>query len=424
MSSKKLSIHFNQPVVRGDIHLDGSKSISNRALIMKALSHGADIRLDHLSTSKDTRLMNALLQSNDDVLDAGAAGTTFRFLTAYLAIQSKEVTLTGSERMKQRPIGELVNTLNEMGAQIEYLEKEGYPPLRFHPTDLSTFKRNISIQSTISSQYITALLMIGPSLPNGLELNLVGEVISRPYIEMTLSMMKHFGIEHTWINNTITIEPQSYQSNHLFVEGDWSAASYYYSLAAIADEAELRLFGISDQSLQGDAAIAEIGKLFNISTDYYPDHVIIKKIQKDLPKSIEWDFIKCPDLAQTVIAMCAATGISGVFTGLQTLRIKETDRIASMKTELKKVRVPFYRLPLKMSKQSGLEYYMVEGKATYHDIPVFSTYEDHRMAMCIAPLALQHTIEIEDPDVVSKSYYDFWKDLESLGMTAIRNSDF
>jgi 3-phosphoshikimate 1-carboxyvinyltransferase len=204
------------------------------------------------------------------------------------------------------------------------------------------------------------------------------------------------------------------------VEGDWSAASYYYSLAAIADEAELSLFGISDHSLQGDAAIAEIGKLFNIQTTYFPDYVVLKKTHDPLPTSIEWDFIKCPDLAQTVIAMCAATGISGVFTGLQTLRIKETDRIAAMKAELKKIKVPFYQLPAKMSKLSGIEYHMVEGKASYHDIPIFKTYEDHRMAMCVAPLALQHTIGIEDPDVVSKSYYEFWKDLETLGMVTTK----
>ncbi|MEO5582965.1 MAG: 3-phosphoshikimate 1-carboxyvinyltransferase [Saprospiraceae bacterium] len=417
MLHPKISIQFNRPVVHGDIHLDGSKSISNRALIMQALSKGANIQLEHLSTSKDTRLLTALLHSNEDVLDAGAAGTTFRFLTAYLAIQSKDVILTGSERMKLRPIGELVNTLNDMGAKIEYIEQEGYPPLKFHPADLSTFKRKISIQSTISSQYITALLMIGPSLPNGLELTMIGEVISRPYIEMTLTMMNHFGIQSSWVEDTVTIEPQVYQSNNLFVEGDWSAASYYYSLASIAEEAELNLFGISKQSMQGDAAIADISKLFNVFTTYHTDHVILKKITEPLPKSIEWDFIKCPDLAQTVITMCAATGVSGVFSGLQTLRIKETDRIAAMKAELKKIHVPFYRLPAKMSKQTGVEYYMVEGKAEFKDTPIFKTYEDHRMAMSLAPLALQHTIEIEDPEVVSKSYYEFWKDLESLGMT-------
>lgn len=416
MNTDKIRIHFDQKTIKGDIHLDGSKSISNRALIMKALAKGADIRLDHLSTSKDTKLMQALLESKETTLDAGAAGTTFRFLTAYLSIQNREVILTGSDRMKLRPIGELANTLNEMGARIEYVEKEGFPPLKFHPVDLNSFKRKVSIKSTISSQYITALLMIGPSLPNGLGLTMIGEVISRPYIEMTLSMMQHFGIESKWEGDTITIEPQVYQSNHLFVEGDWSAASYYYSLAAIADEAELRLFGISERSLQGDAAIAEIGKQFNIHTTYFPDHVVLNKSHKTLPSSIEWDFIKCPDLAQTVIAMCAATGITGVFTGLQTLRIKETDRIAAMKAELKKIHVPFYQLPAKMSKQSGIEYHMVEGKASFDQLPVFKTYEDHRMAMCMAPLALLHPIDIEDPEVVSKSYYEFWKDLQSLGL--------
>lgn len=401
----------------GAIHLDGSKSISNRALIIQALSNGADITLDHLSTSKDTQLMNALLSSQEPVLDTGAAGTTYRFLTAYLAICDKEVTLTGSERMKQRPIGELADTLLAMGAKIEYLENKGYPPLKFHPVDLRKLNRKVTIKSTISSQYISALLMIGPSLPNGLELTMIGEVISRPYIEMTLAMMKHFGVEASWIDETIIIEPQIYQANHLFVEGDWSAASYYYSLAAIAEKSELSLFGISANSLQGDSAIAEIGKFFNISTNFYSDHIDLKKMDHPLPKSIEWDFIRCPDLAQTVISMCAATGVNGIFTGLQTLRIKETDRIAAMKAELKKVHVPFYKLPAKMTKLSNLEYHMVEGKARFDDsVPEFATYEDHRMAMCMAPLALLHPIEIEHPSVVAKSYIAFWNDLESLGM--------
>lgn len=415
MVMNKIRLHFPKRVIHGKIYLDGSKSISNRALIMLALAGDHQNKLEHLSTSKDSRLMQSLLASKEEVLDTGAAGTTYRFLTAYLATQARKVILTGSERMKQRPIGELVNTLNIMGAGIEYVEKEEYPPLRFPGKPLQQTHRKISIRSTISSQYISALLMIAPCLPLGLELQLVGEVISRPYIEMTLAMMDHFGIKSQWQGDTITIEPQDYVSKPLFVEGDWSAASYYYSLAALAEEAELELYGISQNSLQGDAAIAEIGKIFNIHTTWYPDHVKLKKSSGPLPKSFEWDFIKCPDLAQTVIALCAATGVHGVFTGLQTLRIKETDRLAAMKAELKKVQVPFYQLPAKMSKESKIEYHMVEGKAVFDNIPVFSTYEDHRMAMCMAPLALLHPIEIEEPDVVEKSYPGFWKDLESLG---------
>lgn len=420
MVEENIRIHFPKSIIRGTIHLDGSKSISNRALIMKALAKEATISLDHLSNSKDTQLMQSLLQSNEPVLDAGAAGTTFRFLTAFLSISSKEIILTGSERMKQRPIGELADTLNFMGANIEYLENKGYPPLKFHPVDLSALKRKVSIKSTISSQYISALLMIGASLPNGLELTMIGEIISRPYIEMTLAMMKHFGIESKWEKDTIIIEPQSYKSNHLFVEGDWSAASYYYSLAAIAQEVDLSLYGVSDHSLQGDSVIADIGKLFNVHTTYFPDHIRLTKLNAPLPKSIEWDFIRCPDLAQTVLAMCAATGVTGVFTGLQTLRIKETDRIAAMKTELKKMAVPFYRLPDKMTKQSNIEYYIVEGQAQFNDTPSFATYEDHRMAMCMAPLALLHPIEILHKDVVAKSYGNFWKDLQSLGMEILQ----
>jgi 3-phosphoshikimate 1-carboxyvinyltransferase len=415
MGVNKIKLHFPKPVIQGKIHLDGSKSISNRALIMLALSGDKPSGLEHLSTSRDSQLMQSLLGSREEVLDTGAAGTTYRFLTAYLAIQGRNVILTGSERMKQRPIGELVSTLNAMGAGIGYVEKEGFPPLRFSGNALKQTTRRISIRTTISSQYISALLMIAPCLPLGLELQLVGEVISRPYIEMTLAMMEHFGIRSAWEGDTITIEPQPYVSKPLFVEGDWSAASYYYSLAAIAEEAELDLYGISNHSLQGDAAIAEIGQLFNVYTTWYADHVCLKKIPGPLPKSFEWDFIKCPDLAQTVIALCAATGVHGVFTGLQTLRIKETDRIAAMKTELKKLQVPFYQLPAKMSKASKIEYHMVEGKAVFDHTPVFATYEDHRMAMSLAPLSLLHPIEIEEPEVVAKSYPGFWKDLQSLG---------
>ena len=409
----RIRLHFPNPVIQGTIHLDGSKSISNRALIMQALAGNPNPELDHLSTSVDTRLMQKLLSSGEGVLDAGAAGTTFRFLTAYLATREKELILTGSERMKQRPIGELVNTLNELGAGIEFLERDGYPPLRFTGKKLIQVKNKIRIRATISSQYISALLMIAPALPGGLEIELIGEVISRPYIEMTLAMMKHFGINTSWVDDRIHIEPQSYQSRPLFVEGDWSAASYYYSLAAIAKEAHLDLYGIKDNSLQGDSAIASIARFFNIKTQYHSDHVTLTKSNQPLPSSIEWDFIQCPDLAQTVFTMCAATGVKGAFTGLQTLRIKETDRIAAMKAELKKVNVPFFQLPSRMSKQN--EYHMVEGKVHFEEIPVFSTYEDHRMAMCLAPLALLHPIEIEHPAVVGKSYPEFWRDLQSLG---------
>lgn len=419
MVDEHIRIHFPKSIINGSIFLDGSKSISNRALIMKALAGDTTISLDHLSNSKDTQLMQSLLQSNDKVLDAGAAGTTFRFLTAFFSISSKELILTGSDRMKQRPIGELADTLNAMGANIEYLENTGFPPLKFYPVDLALMKRKVSIKSTISSQYISALLMIGPSLPNGLELTMIGEVISRPYIEMTLAMMKHFGIESNWVDDTVTIEPQSFKSNHLFVEGDWSAASYYYSLAALADEVDLKLYGVSENSLQGDAVIAEIGKFFNIHTEYFTDHIRLTKTNAPLPKSIEWDFIRCPDLAQTVLTMCAATGVTGIFTGLQTLRIKETDRIAAMKAELKKISVPFYKLPDKMTKHSQIEYHIVEGKAVFNEIPSFATYEDHRMAMCLAPLALIHPIKILHKDVVVKSYGNYWKDLESLGMKMV-----
>jgi len=402
----------NKKIV-GEITLNGSKSIANRALIIRALCP-EDFPIKKLSNSKDTVLMDALLKSDSDVRDAGAAGTTFRFLTAYLSMQEGTQVLTGTKRMKQRPIGVLVEALRKLGAHIEYLEEEGYPPLKIHSPDNLGTNNQLSISAGTSSQYISALLMIAPTLPKGLELTLDGKIVSRPYIEMTLNLMKYFGVEHSWKDQTITVLPQTYQPKPFTVEADWSGASYYYAMAAFADELDLQLNGLFKESVQGDAILAEMMKQFKIKTTFNKKGVRLTKYKtKKLVPLFEWDFIKCPDLAQTLAVVCGGLGIQGLFSGLETLRIKETDRIAALQTELAKVQVYLSPLPKRFSPKSNKEYFMIDGKAVV-DNPTFPTYEDHRMAMAIAPLAMLGSIHVEEAMVVEKSYPLFWEDLQKL----------
>ena len=408
----------NNKSAKGTITLNGSKSIANRALIIRALCE-EDFPIHKLSNSKDTVLMDGLLKSNSEVRDAGAAGTTFRFMTAYLSMQQGTQVLTGTERMKQRPIGVLVDALRKLGANIEYLENEGYPPLKIHSPDADSYRQGHSNQVTISagtsSQYISALLMIAPTLPNGLELILDGEIVSRPYIEMTLNLMAHFSVLHQWNDNTIKVAHQKYQPRPFTVEADWSGASYFYSIAAFADEVDLQLNGLFEKSVQGDAVLVEMMEQFGIQSTFNETGVRLTKAAKDLPTNFEWDFIKCPDLAQTIAVICGGLGVQGLFSGLKTLRIKETDRITALQNELAKVQVYLSALPKRFSKNSTKEYFMVDGKAVVNSNPTFPTYEDHRMAMAFAPLAQLGQINIEEPKVVGKSYPMFWEDISLLG---------
>ena len=413
------SISKKDKTIKGEITLDGSKSISNRALILRALS--GDFDIEKISTSKDTQTLEKLLkafssQKEDETLElnTGHAGTTFRFLTGYLAMQNGTQILTGSDRMKQRPIGILVDALRELVAEIEYLENDGYPPLRIGSPKNNFHNNTITIPANTSSQYISSLLMIAPTLPNGLELTLDGKVVSVPYIQMTLNLMEQFGIKNDWNGNTIKIKNQSYQGNNFIVEADWSAASYYYSLAALADEVDLQLNGLFEKSTQGDAAIVSIMEQFGITTTFNDKGIHLKKSGKAPTPMFDYDFLNCPDIAQTLAVICGGLGTMGLFTGLDTLSIKETDRIAALQNELQKVQVFFSKLPPKFSKKPDTTYHMVEGKAVL-DTPTFATYEDHRMAMAFAPLALLGEVKIENPMVVEKSYPNFWKDLESLG---------
>jgi 3-phosphoshikimate 1-carboxyvinyltransferase len=400
-----LEIKAGKKNLKGSLKLDGSKSISNRVLLIKALSQ-KDFDIQNLSNSDDTQTFVQLLQQGTGELDAGAAGTTFRFLTAYFAFQKGTQILTGSARMKQRPIGILVEQLNRLGARISYLEKVGFPPLKIEeatPNNIST----LQIPANISSQYISALMMLAPTLPNGLEIELIGKIVSPSYLELTLGILSDFGIKSQWEGNQIKILPQNFQRLYYTIEADWSAASYYYSLAALADSADIFLKGLYKNSLQGDAVISEIMESFGIQTSYEKDGIRILKNEEKFPERFDYDFINCPDIAQTLVVICAAKGVPGTFTGLQTLAIKETDRCQALADELRPLGIEFSG-----DKKEGI--FELKGKIRFSETPLFKTYHDHRMAMSLAPLSILHKIKIEDPGVVSKSYPNFWKDLNSL----------
>ncbi len=399
----------------GAITLSGSKSISNRVLIIRALC-SQFFPIYGLANAKDTVLMQNLLASNDNVLDAGAAGTTYRFLTALLATREGVQILTGTERMKQRPIKLLVEALRSLGADIQYLENEGYPPLRIGPPHAIGTINELCIPADTSSQYISALLLIAPTLPQGLTLHLDGHIVSRPYIEMTLRLMAYFGVHHSWSGNMITVSPQAYRPRKFVVEADWSAASYYYAMAALSDVADLQLEGLHAGSLQGDAVLVEMMRHFGVETTFNGKKAhITKALNCPVPVLFEWDFLSCPDLAQTMAVVCAGLGVKGIFSGLETLRIKETDRIAALRSELQKIGVSLIEIPQRMSSKSGKQFFLIEGKASSPTLPVFDTYEDHRMAMAFAPIAIQFPIAIREPNVVEKSYPKFWEDLQKLG---------
>jgi 3-phosphoshikimate 1-carboxyvinyltransferase len=402
----------------GSLTLDGSKSISNRALIILALAGGKPSELlSHLSTSKDTQTLKKLLESSENHYDAGDAGTTFRFLTAFLSIQKGEQILTGSTRMKERPIGGLVNALRVLGANIEYLENEGYPPLKIgEPLNMGEQMRRIEIDGSTSSQFLSALLMIAPYLPQGLELVPVGKLVSRPYLMMTVRLMQYFGAEVSWHGETIIVAPGQYTAKPLQIEADWSAASYWYSMACFADDLDLFLGGLFTESLQGDAVLSKMMRQFGIESTFEGEGVRLTKNKQPITPIFEKDFIECPDIAQTLAVVCAGLQVKGVFCGLETLSIKETDRITAIRTELKKVGSNFIKLPPHFSKKHPeRQYFLIDAPAIFEKTPRFATYKDHRMAMAFAPLAFFHAVEVENPEVVSKSYPEFWKDLEDLG---------
>ncbi len=405
-------LHFSSNILKGEVTLAGSKSISNRVLIIQALCN-TDFKIEALANANDTELLAHLLKSNEEVLDAGPAGTTFRFMTAYLTLFGGNSIITGSERMKQRPIKVLVDACRKLGATIHYLENEGFPPLNIISGTISGGKQ-LAIPANTSSQYISALLLIAPILSGGLSLELTGKIVSKPYIEMTLGLMQYFGVSHKWENQVIVITEQAYQAKPFIVEADWSAASYYYSLAALSDEADICLNGLFENSLQGDSALVNIFESFGVKTHFTERGIRLIKHQTVIPDAFHYDFILCPDLAQTLAVVCAALGIKGYFSGLETLRIKETDRIQALENEISKggCHISLFST----DDNTGKEVYEVFGKFATSVVPVFKTYEDHRMAMAFAPLALLSPVEIDEPMVVIKSYPDFWTDFQHLGL--------
>ncbi|HEY8927775.1 MAG TPA: 3-phosphoshikimate 1-carboxyvinyltransferase [Mucilaginibacter sp.] len=411
-------------LAKGTIQLTGSKSECNRALIIEALSNGK-VKVENISDAADAVLLagilrdgvrNQKLELSGDVrseiehpaseINIGPAGTAMRFLTAYFTLQDEEVILTGSERMKQRPIGILVEALRVLGAQIEYVENEGFPPVKLKGS-LAQLSNKVSIKGNISSQYITALLLIAARLPFGLELHIEGDLTSRPYVEMTLAMLQTAGIQHTWTDNVIAIKNQEFAPTSIYIEPDWSAASYWYAIAALADEAELFLPGLTQYSLQGDSMITEIMANFGITSQFKDGGVYLQKEPKAIQRKI-FDLKECPDLAQTIIVVCAALGHEATFTGLETLKIKETDRIKALQNELAKIGVKLI--------EKGQVYKLDCSEKQIPERMFVNTYDDHRMAMAFAPLALiVPELEVEDADVVEKSYPAFWKDLEKVG---------
>jgi 3-phosphoshikimate 1-carboxyvinyltransferase len=401
-----IRLEFPNKKLQASIPLAASKSESNRALIINALSP-QPAQLQNLASARDTQTMIRLLASDDPTLDVLDAGTTMRFLTAFAAATQRDSIMTGTDRMKQRPIGILVDALRSLGAKIQYLEKEGYPPTHVEGGN-PLQGGEINIRGDVSSQFISALLMIGPRIQGGLKLNLTGKIGSRPYIEMTRKLMQLFGVKSHWEGNSILVEEQSYQAIPYRIESDWSGASYWYSLAALSQSAELKLMGLRHLSTQGDAGIAKVMEHFGVTTSYEEDAVIIRKNGKITQEGFHQDFSDIPDMAQTVAVVAAALNVPVRMSGLESLRIKETDRIAALQAELAKFGVT-------MLEEDTPEEFVIRGNFQANAARIH-TYEDHRMAMAFAPLAfrLPH-LEIEDPEVVNKSYPEFWEHLTTLG---------
>lgn len=396
--------------IKATIQLPASKSISNRALIINALAESNCIP-DNLSDCDDTRVMIKALTQDEETIDIMAAGTAMRFLTAYLSVTPGERIITGTTRMQQRPIQILVNALRELGAEINYINNEGFPPLRIKGTELKG--NEITLKGNVSSQYISALLMIAPALKNGLVLHLSGEIISLPYINLTLQLMQDFGAKAAWTSSdSISVAPQPYTSIPFTVESDWSAASYWYQIAALSPKTEIELLGLFRNSYQGDSRGAEVFSRLGITTEFTTKGVKLKKTGK-APKRLEEDFIDIPDLAQTFVVTCALMNIPFRFTGLQSLKIKETDRIAALRNELKKLGY--------LIEEENDSVLMWNGeRCEPEETPVIATYEDHRMAMAFAPAIICHpTMQIADPQVVTKSYPGYWKDLKQAGFQII-----
>ncbi|WP_338376770.1 3-phosphoshikimate 1-carboxyvinyltransferase [uncultured Flavobacterium sp.] len=396
---------------QSSINVTGSKSETNRLLLLQALY--PNIELKNISQSDDSNVMEEALRNsqltthNSQLIDVHHAGTAMRFLTAFFAIQeNREIVLTGSSRMKERPIKILVEALKELGAEITYVENEGFPPIRIKGQKIT--KNKVFLKADVSSQYISALLLIAPKLENGLQLTLEGEITSIPYIKMTLALLNEIGVETSFENNVIKVNPQFTIHNSQFViESDWSSASYFYSIVALSEiGTEIKLSSYKQNSLQGDSALAEIYKDFGVETIFQENSILLRKSNNCQLSIINCQLNNSPDIAQTIAVTCFGLGIGCHLTGLHTLKIKETDRLEALKTELSKlgaiISVTNDSLIIEQSKNQIIE-------------SSINTYQDHRMAMAFAPLALKTSIIINEAEVVSKSFPTFWQDLKDLG---------
>ena len=392
-----------------EITLPSSKSISIRILIINSLSY-SPYEIENLSDSDDTRVMETVLNSGTNHFDIGHAGTAMRFLTAFLSKIVGEWTLTGSERMRQRPVGILVDALRKLGAIIEYTGKEGFPPLRITGTALKG--GIVELDGSVSSQYISALLMIAPTVQGGMTLKLLNQVTSKPYIELTLQLMVKFGIHYSWTGNEIRIDEQAWHPVKFIVEADWSAASYWYAMAALSDDCNLLLKGLHLQSIQGDAGQAEwFSQYFGVLSKQEGNDVRITKLNIPATERLEMDFIQNPDITQTFAVLAVCRKIPFRFKGLATLKIKETDRILAMKTELLK-----FGATLTEPGDGELAWDGIVNESLVNHPLVIETYHDHRMALAFAPAAMVYPeIIIDDPLVITKSYPGFWDDLKKVG---------
>lgn len=407
---KAILEHRSFPVKNVKINISGSKSESNRMLILQA--QFPNISIENLSESDDTKVLLEGLKTTNGTVDVHHAGTAMRFLTAYFAAkEDTEIILTGSQRMQERPIGILVNALKSLGADIEYLKNEGFPPLKIKGKSFQ--KSEVKIKANISSQYISALMLVAPMFPNGLRIYLEGKTTSMPYIEMTLSLLKSIGIKGGFSKNEILISSEkNVETKTLVVESDWSSASYFYSLLALSENAEMTLGSYSNKSLQGDSALALIYDSLGVKTVFNTSEgiILLSKKKTELPDSLLLDLSNTPDLAQTIAVTCFGLGISCKLTGLHTLKIKETDRLLALKNELEKMGATI---------QVDDDSLNLEKATKINSNKSIETYQDHRMAMAFAPLSLKTKLAINDAEVVSKSYPNFWKDLQKVGIKCV-----
>lgn len=416
MAASQITLTHPTGICKGMVRLPASKSIANRLLLMRAVAGFSDLQIHNLSNARDTVILNRILSglAENSVADVHDAGTVMRFLTAYLSCLPGERRLTGTARMQQRPIGALVEVLRKLGADITYENNQGYPPLKIKGKQLLGGK--VEVDGSVSSQFLSALLMIAPLYKQPLQLHIKNQLVSVPYVQMTLQLMNEWGISHRWKENVIEVDNKPYRrpTTDVFVESDWSAASYFYSIVALAPEAEITLPHLFKNSLQGDRVCAEVFQQLGVATGFSENGVVLKKNGK-AEKEFKYHFIKCPDIAQTLAACCAAKGIGAELTGLQTLTVKETDRIAALKNELEKCGAKVQTTPSSIHITPSNSSRVPHPSSLVPCPLPLDTYHDHRMAMSFAPLALLGETHINDPAVVEKSFPHFWDELKRLG---------